>query len=205
MFIMAGLMIPCGLLVGLASAFDFSQMSSDPSFQLAEQQFASIGWSISGFLKVFAAIITIPGIILLVLGVMVRRGGLGSIISSIIVCCLMALLALVCAFGGMVQASQGGQAVIGILVWVVVLIVLIAIIVFLIQGAKNAGAIAQHRMAYQAQMHQYQQYPGIQHPSQQPQAWQQQPGQWSQPAWPPQQQPPQPPSQNWPPPPSNPT
>lgn len=207
MLIMAGLMIPCGLLVGMASLMDFSQFASDPAFQQVQKQFATIGWSISTFFKLMAAVIAIPGIFFLLFGITVRRGGMGSVVASIILCCLMALLAAIGVFGGVVQLSRGGgQAFIGIMFWLVVLVSLIATLVFLFQAAKNSGSVNSLRTG-QHPMQQYPQYPPTYqppNPSQQPQSFQQPPNQWGQPTWPPQPQPPQQ-QQNWPPPPSNPT
>ncbi len=204
LFIMAGLMIPCGFFIGLASLMDFSQFASDPNFQQVEKQFATIGWTLSGLFKVMAAVILIPGLLFLFLGVMVRRGGLGSIVGSIILCLLMALFAVLAVFGGIVQASQGGpQALLGIVIWLALLISLIATLVFLFQAAKNSAAVNNFRMGQYAHPQQNYQPPN---PSQQPQSFQQPPNQWGQPTWPPQQQPPQQQQQqNWPPPPSNPT
>lgn len=208
LFIMAGLMIPCGLFIGLASLMDFSQFASDPNFQQVEKQFATIGWTLSGLFKAMAVVILIPGVLFLFLGVMVRRGGMGSIVSSIILCCLMALFAALAIFGGVVQASQGGaQALLGIVIWLALLISLIATLVFLFQAAKNSSAVNNFRMGYHTHPQQNQQYPPNYQPpspSQQPQSFQQPPNQWGQPTWPPQQPPPQQ-QQNWPPPPSNPT
>ena len=58
-----------------------------------EQQFASIGWSVSGFFTALAVFMLIMGMLALLFGVLVRKGGLGSIVCSIILCCVMGLLA----------------------------------------------------------------------------------------------------------------
>jgi hypothetical protein len=219
LFVLAALMIPCGGLMGLFAAFfakgDYSQVPAETAALLrqAEQQFASVGITISGFFLGLAVFMLVMGMLSLLFGVMVRRGGLGSIVCSIILCCVMGLMAGISTISGLPKAAQGdGQAMAGVCVWGLLLVLLIFALVSLFQAAKNSGRLNAYRMGYQAQMQQYQQgYP--QQPSQQPQSWQQQgQGQWGQPAWPPQpQQPPQPPpqQQNWPPPPgpppSNPT
>jgi hypothetical protein len=222
LFVLAGLMIPCGGLMGLMGAFlakaDFSQVPAETAAMLrqVEQQFASMGITMSGFFLGLAVFMLVMGMLALLFGVMVRRGGLGSIVSSIILCCVMGLLAGISVLGGFPKAVQGdGQALAGVCVWGLMLVFLLFALVSLFQAARNSGKLNAARMGYQSQMQQYQQgYPGQpQQPSQQPQSWQQSgPGQWGQPAWPPQpQQPPQPPQQqqNWPPPPapppSNPT
>ncbi|MDB5321360.1 MAG: hypothetical protein JWN40_2991 [Phycisphaerales bacterium] len=220
MFVLSGMMIPCGLLMGLMSAMiskaDLSQLPPESAAMLrqAEQQFAAAGITLSGFFGFVAVAMVVMGVLALILGVMVRKGGLGSIVSSIIICCLLGLMAGLSVIGGLSGAAQGqAQAMLGTCMWGVLLVLLIFALVSLFQAAKNSGQLNAYRMGYQAQMQQYQQnvhgYPG-QQPSQQPQNWQQ-PGpgqQWGQPAWPPQPQQPPPPQQNWPPPPpppSNPT
>jgi hypothetical protein len=213
MFVLSGLLIPCGLLLGLLFAafsnIDLSKLPAENSAQIhqAEQQLASLGMTVPGFLLGAGLTTLITGMLLLILGVLVRRGGLGSAVTSIIVCCMLGLAAVLSVVGGVSGSAQGqGEAVIGTCVWGLLLVVLIFTLVWLFQAARNSGQVAAYRMGYQNQMQQYQQYGQMyppQQPSQQPQNWQQPgQGQWGQPAWPP--QPPQP-QQNWPPPPPPPS
>jgi hypothetical protein len=213
MFVLSGLLIPCGLLLGLLFAafsnMDLSKLPAENSAQirLAEQQLGQLGMTVPGFLLGAGLTTLIIGVLLLILGVLVRRGGLGSAVTSIIVCCMLALGAVLSVVGGVSGSAQGqGEAVIGTCVWGILLVVLIFTLVWLFQAARNSGHVAAYRMGYQNQMQQYQQYGQMyppQHPSQQPQNWQQPgQGQWGQPAWPP--QPPQQ-QQNWPPPPPPPS
>ena len=214
MFVMCGFMIPCGLLfslfAGILKGMDRSQLPPDQqaTFAQLEQQFAALGVSLSGFLMAAGVVMLILGILVRVLGVFVRRGGLGAAIASIIVCCVLVLIAGLSVAGGFVEAGQGqSQGFMGICLWGALLVMLICTLVFLFQAARNSGKVNAYRMAgYAAMQQQYaagagQQYGGA-HPSQQPQAWQQPGvGPWGQPAWPPPQQPaPQQQQQNWPPP-----
>lgn len=200
MFIMGGLMLPCGLLMGLVSFADFSQLTGPQAAQLEllEDEFSKLGWSVKGFFQILGALFLVPGLILIVLGVMVRRGGMGSIITSIILCCLMALLAGFGTISGVLQAGQGGQAILGACIWGGILALLIITLVFLFQAARNSGQLSNYRAQYQNQLYMAQQnqqmygYPQQQYPTQQPQQW----GQQQQQQWPP--------NQNWPPP-QNPT
>jgi hypothetical protein len=212
MFIMCGFMIPCGLLVsllaGILKGVDRSQLPIDQQAAMAqaEQQFSGLGLSMPAILMVLGITSLIFGILLLVLAVFVRRGGIGAAVASIIFCCLLVLVAGLSVAGGVIEASQGeSKALAGSCLWGVFLIMLICTVVFLFQAARNSGKVNAFRMAgYAAMQQQYAAGAGQQygaHPSQQPQAWQQPGvGQWGQPAWPPpQQQPPQQ-QQNWPPP-----
>jgi hypothetical protein len=215
MFVLTGLMIPCGLLMGLMATMiskaDLSQLPPESAAMLhqAEQQFAAAGITMSGFFGFVSIAMVVLGVLSLVLGVMLRKGGLGSIVTSIIVCCVLGLMAGLSVLGGLSGAAQGqGQALLGTCMWGVMLMLLVYALVSLFQAAKNSGPLNAYRMGYQGQVQQYQQ--GAQmygQPSQQPQNWQQPAqGPWGQPAWPPQPQ--QPPQQQWPPPPpppSNPT
>jgi len=217
MFILAGLMIPCGAIMGLVAAVlgkaDLSQLPPETAaqFQKLEEQLSGMGVSLSGLFMATSLVMVVVGLTMLILGIVVRRGGMGSVVTSIIVCCLLSLVAVLSVLSGMMGASQGRDVLAPTCIWGVFLAVLIFTLVSLFQAAKNSGQLNAYQMGYQAQFQQYQQqnYP----PSQQPQNWQAPPQQWNQPAWPPTAQPPQPPQQqqNWPPPPppppppSNPT
>jgi hypothetical protein len=212
MFLLAGLMIPCSTLTGLVAAFlnrtDRSQLPAEAAaqFQKLEEQWTAAGLTPSVIFG-FSLAVLIVGIVLLVLGIVVRRGGLASAVTAIVICCLLTVLALLNVFGGVVVMSQGNsEGGLAACIWGVLLALLIFTLIALFQAARNSGQISAYRAGYQAQFNPYpQNYP----PSQQPQNWQTPPQQWNQPAWPPTAQPPKPPQQNWPPPPppppSNPT
>jgi hypothetical protein len=205
MFILAAMMIPCSALTGLIAAVlknaDRSQLPAEAAeqFQKLEEQWRASGLTPSIVLGLSITILVI-GIVLLVLGIVVRRGGLASAVTSIVICCLLSVLALLSVFSGAVAMSQGNsEGGLAACIWGVLLALLLYTLIGLFQAARNSGQISAYRVGYQAQFQQYpqQNYP----PSQQPQNWQTPPQQWNQPAWPPTQQPPQPPQQNWPPPP----
>jgi hypothetical protein len=210
LFILAGLFIPCG---GLT--FFYSLMINSPhlppevvaQFKAAQDKLAPLGWTLSGVLQTIAIGAAVPGIIFVVLGVILRKGGMGSSIFSIIVSILLCLIFGYFTLGGLAVSAQGQTE--GLFMGCVMgvpLVLSVCLLVFSIQAARNAGRLAALPNNLPQQ---YQQQPPFYQPptpSQQPQNWQQPgPGQWGQPNWPPQQQPPQEQQQNWPPPPSNPT
>jgi hypothetical protein len=219
MFILAGLLIPCGALMGLLSTavgkLDVSQLppESAAEFQKLEQLLSASGWTLAQVFLAMSLGTLVAGFVLLALGIFVRRGGMGSAVTGIIVCCLLSLMALMSVFGSVMSLAQGnGQAAMPACIWGVLLVVFLYTLISLFQAAKNSGQISAYRMGYSQGFPTYPQNYPPQAPSQQPQTWQQPPaGQWGQPAWPPTPQPPQPPKppqQNWPPPPpppSNPT
>ena len=111
LFIMGALMAPCGLLAGLmswmSSRADLSSLPSDQTAQIRqmEQQFAAVGLTLSGVLMFASVVLTFTGILMLIFGAAVRRGGMGTIVSSIILCCLVGLIALLQVFAGFYQAA----------------------------------------------------------------------------------------------------
>jgi hypothetical protein len=219
MFVIAGLLLPCGLLSGIAAAFissaDLSQMPAESAamFRKMEQQLASMGLSMAAVVTTAAVIMLVLGIALIVIGVIVRRGGMGGAVAGIVISCVLLLFA-----GMSVLAAVTKGAGLDACVWGIFLVLVIFLLVSLFGAARNAGRVAAMRAQFGGMMPYYPQdmsgqqagYP----PPQQQQQWPP-PGQWpGQGGWappppppPPGQQPP-PPQQNWPPPPpppSNPT
>jgi len=210
MFILAGLMLPCGCIAGasamvLAGGAGRLPPESMAQLQELESQLGSSGITLVGLLRFMAIGIIVFGILFLVMGVFVRRGGLGSIITAIILCCVVGLFTGFAVVSGLITATQGqAQAMLPTCLWGGVLALVLFSLVSLVQAARNAGQIS--RVGYPIQQP-YGHNPAAYYPQHQPQAWQQ-PGQphWPQPGWPPPQQPqqqqqPPPPDPNWPPPP----
>jgi hypothetical protein len=222
MFVLSALTLPCGVLAGLLWGMLVKGRlppEMNAQYQQLEEQLSSMGLSLSGLAATIASALLIVGVIMVVLGVMVRRGGLGSVVVGIIVCGLLALFALLSVAGSVLQAGQrGGEALGGACLWGVVLVLLIFTLVFLIQAAGKASKIAAYRQSLPHA------YGAVGVPGYAPAAlWPQQQsgvGQWGQGGWAPGSPssavppppPPPPPSQqqNWPPPsppppPTNPT
>jgi hypothetical protein len=209
MFILAAPLVLCGAFMGLIAAVvknaDPAQLSAEQSAQLQaiEQKLAPMGVTLAGALTAFTVITLVIGVLLIVLGVAVRRGGMGSVVGSIIVCCLLGLFAGLSVFGGIAEAAKGQvEGFIGMCFWGVALVLLVVALVSLFQAARNAGQVAAYRggmgmggypQGYPPQG--YGQAPaGPIYPSQQPQTWQQPGvGPWGQPN-PPMPPPPPPPS-----------
>jgi hypothetical protein len=193
--------------LAMALAGGTAQLPPESLAQLqeVEAQLAPSGITLTGLLRFFAIAVLVFGVLFLVTGVLVRRGGLGSIITSIILCCVVGLVAGASVIVGISGVARGqAQSLLPSCVWGGVLALLIFCVVSLIQAARNAGRLSTY--AYPNPMQQaYGQQPSPYYPSQQPQAWQQPgAGPWQPPGWPPQQQQsqqPPPQQQNWPPPP----
>jgi hypothetical protein len=204
LFVLSGLMFLCGVGI-VANRADSANAPPAQAAQLrqAEQQLAAMGMSLEGIAIGMAAFAALVGVLFILLGVFVRRGGMGSVVTSIILCFALAIVDGLVTLGTVAKGGSLEACLPGLN-----LILSIFALVFLFQAAKNAGQVNAYRAAMYGAMSQYSQggiQPGA-HFSQQPQGWQQPaPGQWPQPGWPPQQQPPPQQQQNWPPPPpSNP-
>lgn len=221
MFVIGALMLVCGLGIGamgaMISSMDLSQLPPESQAVLNqfEQQMAGSGFTLSGVLTAVAVVITVLSIAMIVVGVFVRKGGMGAAITGIILACIMVLFAGLSIFGGVSQMSQGQGGAGGTCFWTLFLGALIWLLVSLFGAAKNSGQVAAARQGQFGgmAMQQYGQ-PGYP-PQQQQQQWgpppPQQPGQWPNQGWgpppgsqpPPQAPPPQ--QQHWPPPPPPPS
>lgn len=178
MFIIGGLLLPCGALLPIASSkVDPSQLPPQQAaqYQQMEQQLTNIGWSLTQFYAVVGACMSIPGVVLLILGAVVRRGGMGGVVTSILFC---GLIGLGVGLMFLTLLAQGGVVEAGIAL--IVLVGLIAALVFLFQAAGRASQVSAYRGAGMVGAYP-QPYPqgygqpqqGPIYPSQQPQTWQQ--------------------------------
>lgn len=106
----------------------FQQVEQESGVK-AEQLFIAMG-----------IILALPALLMLILGLFVRRGGLGSIITSMVLVGLMILLGAVNLIGGFVQAARGQEgAAAGLCIMLIPLVLLVVLMVMLIQAARNAG------------------------------------------------------------------
>jgi hypothetical protein len=182
MFIVGGLMLPCGALFGLLGAVDFSQLPAQQAAQIQamEQQLTAAGMTLKQLFITMGLFTAIPGVLLIVLGVMVRGGGMGSVVTSLIFCGLLGLLAALGLVSNLAQGNACGGAL-----FLGVLASLIAAVVFLFQAAGRSAQVSAYRAGGGMYSQAYGQ-PGYpqqpQYPSQQPQVWQQPgAGGWGQP------------------------
>lgn len=204
MFVLAGLMLPCGLLFGLAGAFmgtaDLSQMPAETAarFRQLEQQLAALGMTAAGALTGLAVGLVVLGIALIVVGVIVRRGGMGGAVAGIVVGCVLTLIVGFYVLASGAALVQGnGEAAAPTCVFGLFLLLLIFMLVSLFGAARNSGQVAAARAQFGGAGMGMPQYPqGYPPPQQQaPQQWgppgQQWPGQQG---WGPPPPPPPPPS-----------
>jgi hypothetical protein len=155
MFIVAALLLACGLLAGAAGAVfasgDLSQLPPDAAaqFRQMEQQLANMGLTVKGVFTGLAVIVAVVGVAMLVIGIVVRRGGMGAAIAGIILTCILALLAGLSVLSGIVEVGRGhAGAAVGVCMWGVMLAVLIFLLVWLFGAARNAGQVNAVRAQY---------------------------------------------------------
>jgi hypothetical protein len=102
------------------------------------------------------AIVIGVSLLLLVLGVFVRRGGKPSIISSLVVFAGLSLFALFGILSGVVQAAMGTPVMLlAAVIWLVLGAVFALAITWLVQAIRASGA-AQQIQAYYGQLQQQQ-------------------------------------------------
>lgn len=146
MFVLGVLAMLGGIcLFGFGWAYPLDKLAPEQVqiFQQVEQDTGISPW------KIFIAmgvIMTLPALAMLILGLFVRRGGLGSIVTSLV---LVGLLILVDAFYvlvGILQVIRGQEgALAGLCMMIVPLVLLAVLLVMLIQAARNAGQVRSAR------------------------------------------------------------
>jgi hypothetical protein len=101
----------------------------------------------------------VVGVVFLLLGIFVRRGGMGSIVTSIIFSVLAALILVVQVLAGLVNVARapGPTSISGLLVSLAFFGLFGLNLLFLFQAARASGSIRDARMHYQMQMWQYHQ------------------------------------------------
>ncbi len=183
MFILGALLLLCGLCftgVGMVP-MDQWPPESIQRFQEIEQKLQGV--SVKALLITMGMAGVIPGFLFIILGFFVRGGGMGAVISAIVLDAGMILLILISLVFGVIGMASGrgeGDAT-GLCLILLPTILMGILLVFLIQAARAAPSVAAARQQYAAQYYHYQQ---------QQQAYQQQ--QQGYPPPPPSQQPPPP-------------
>jgi hypothetical protein len=159
MYILAGLSLCCGACIAGVSPFIPWEQMNAPELQEARNMLSQAGVSMKVLFIAVGIIFMVPGLIYVILAFFVRKGGLASVITSIVLSVLAILWFLINLVSSLVHAaSQPPSQVAGALcVSVVPLAMLILLVVWLIQAARNASQIRLLEAHQQAQYWQYQQ------------------------------------------------
>jgi len=162
MFVIGGVGLCCGVCcIGLLRLTPVSDLIAQSGIDFAPLQQA--GLSPETFFRVVYGIMAVTGLVgsllLIVLGVFVRKGSMGAIITSIVLASLMALLLVINAITGLVQLAgvQSSSALAGLITVLVFLGLFIVLLTWLAQAARGVSAMRAAQMQYQAQYLQYMQ------------------------------------------------
>jgi hypothetical protein len=156
MIVLGSLTLLLGSCVGLVVAKLPSIMSQMPpeqtkAFNDMESQYH---FTIHAIFLTMSAALVIVGVIYIVMGIFVRNGGLGSVITSIVFTSVTILFIIVNLLGSLLGGVNGLG---GACMCVLALAMFSLLLIFLIQAASSSGRIRMMQNQYQAQYMQYQQ------------------------------------------------
>jgi hypothetical protein len=160
MFLLAGMMLLCGVCVGaFAMTVPMERLLQESGITLPQQP--PPGMSVGELMRIGYMVIAVgsllAGIIVVVLGVFVRRGGMGAAVASIVVVSLMLLVAGLSVVVSLPQMAQQPSAILGICVVLVPVALMVGALITLVQAAKAASSVNAMKQQYQFQTWQYQQ------------------------------------------------
>ena len=137
MFIVAGLMLLCGAFVGILGAIPLESMQLPPEVKAELDRLQSTNQvDLQLVFLIASAVMLIPAILMVILGIYVRKGGLFSQVSALI---LTALLTLFIGINALTALQQGGWP--AAIVPGLLTVLLILIITQLIVGIGRAGDV----------------------------------------------------------------
>jgi len=168
MFILGVVVLLCGVANGVQGS---KALANSPQFEQIQKACAQLNTTTDQLMWITAVITMIPGVLFLIFGVWVRRGGRAAVICSLILSFLGALGLLLQILGGVLAMN-----VFAICAGLVLLALASVTIVWLFQASRDARTLAFARQQHQGQYWQSQQQqmaynqgaPGSAFPPQQP-------------------------------------
>lgn len=142
MFVLGVLSMLGGVcLFGFGWAYPMDKLPPEQA-QIFQQVEKESGIQVRQIFIAMGAILALPALLMLILGLFVRRGGLGSIVTSLVLVGLMILFGAMNLLMGILQTVRGMQgAASGLCIMIVPLALLVVLLVMLIQAARNAGQV----------------------------------------------------------------
>jgi hypothetical protein len=156
MFVLGALVLLGGTCIGAMSAAMRSVNFPPEQKQQMDQWEQMAGMPVERLFLVIGVFLLAMGVVLVVLGFFVRRGGLGSIITASILTGLILLWSLVSTAGALLHPANADAGV-GICMGVFMIAAAGTLLVLLVNAAKASGRVAMAKHQYQAQYWQYQQ------------------------------------------------
>jgi hypothetical protein len=169
LIVLGALGITCGLCVGVgvwvvpADALIEQLRGSTTAAQLDQ---LPPGWTLEQLARIaytcVAVLILIGGVVLVVLGLFVRRGGRAAIVTGIVLCSLLLLWMLGNLLFTVAQIGRGATAQIlaGTTIGMILLVCVVLALTWLVRAARAAPMVAWQRQQMQARYWQYQQQAG---------------------------------------------
>ncbi len=159
MFVLSGLLLLCGACLGVFAAMgpmdkvleQSGMRISDTGTGLTPEQFMRTVYTVMAVVEVLL------GIVFVVLGVFVRRGGKIAAIFSLVFCVLLAIFMLMQIVGAVIMGMKNPSAFVGIIIGLIPLVLLGLVITWLTQAMRAAPQIDAQQRQVAAQIWQYQQ------------------------------------------------
>lgn len=165
MFVLGGLAVLAGLcFAGIASQVTADMFAGTPQAAQFEQIESQMGISLRTLFTIVGVVPLVIGVIFVGLGILVRQGGFGSIITALVLTGVSGLAMGFFVIAGVFQALLGGNPAAGgaVCVYGVPFLLLLVLFVWLMQAVRAASGVtgaaaAAAQQQYQAQMWAYQQ------------------------------------------------
>lgn len=164
-WVLGGLGLCCGACMSVVAFLaPMDKIAAQGQSVLSPEQQQALGnIDLAQMLKVLYASMGIAAIVisilLLILGVFVRRGSRGGIITTIVVFICIALVGALGVLSGLVEAAMGkSQGLLGALIWLVIGVVAGVAIHWLAQALRAVRAMGTNMQTYYQQ---FQQHPGF--------------------------------------------
>jgi hypothetical protein len=154
MFVLGGLGVACGVCTGAFAAMGpIDQIIQRAKIQFPSNMDVPPEQLFRIIIGTIAVISLLQAIVMIILGVFVRRGGIGSIVTSIVLCVLILLMLVVQALGALFRGGIGQLQ--GLVFLIIALGLYGLLLTWLIQAARAAPAV--RAMRTQSQLWQMQQ------------------------------------------------
>lgn len=160
MFLLGGLLLLCGIGCGtFAMTVPMERLLAESGVTLPQQP--PPGMSIEELMRIGYMVLGVgsflAGVVLVVLGLFVRKGGKGAVVTSIVIVSLMLLGTGLLTLVSLPQMFQQPGAAIGLCIVIVPIALMIGALIALVGAAKSASQVTAMNQQYQFQMWQYQQ------------------------------------------------
>jgi hypothetical protein len=160
MFILGGLMLACGGTCAGFSFFPTDQLRADPNTRFGElddMAMREVGIGFMQIVLIVGLVMLAPGLLYVILGFFVRRGGLPSVVVALVLTSILLLLDLLGIVSAVVQIGRDPSRAGGVCFYLVPAALLGTLMYFLIGAARASGHVRAMRDQHASTYWQYQQ------------------------------------------------